>query len=179
MSGAQRSVWLWMTFVVAGCGGSAAVGATAPAQESAGAEDPSESAAAELATLPPTPEEPTTPAEAEPRQGDVVEAGVIARGTLNDVLNAGIPRFLQRVRVEAHSDGGRFVGWRLIALFDDAQVATGPIRTGDTVLGVNGRTIERPEQFLAVWETLASATQLTFQMLRAGQAYEVRYAIED
>ena len=117
--------------------------------------------------------------EPEPRQGDVIEGGVIARARLQALIDGGIPTFLQRVRTEPHKDGARFVGWRLLSIFNDPTFERGPVRVGDTVLGVNGRTIERPEQFFAVWETLVSGTQITFQMLRQGQAYEVRYAIAE
>lgn len=130
---------------------------------------------AELTAL----EAPATTPEVEPRQGDVIDGGVIPRARLQAVVDAGIPTFLQSVRTEPHKEGARFVGWRLLSVFDDASFAHGPLRIGDTVLGVNGRTIERPEQFFAVWETLATATEITFQLLRAGQAYEVHYVVHD
>lgn len=163
-----------------GCGGGGASVETAAPTETSGGEANavSTSADAELAGLE---TESTAPSvvQADPRQGDVIDAGVIGRVQLQEVIAAGIPRFLQRVRTEPHKQGERFVGWRLLSIFDDNSFALGPLRIGDTVLGVNGRTIERPEQFFAVWETLGSASQITFQLLRGDQAYEVRYAIQD
>ncbi len=146
--------------------------------EGSEATEVSANADAELAALPAPSGEPAAQLP-EPRQGDVLLGGSITRADLSAVIAAGIPRFLQRVRTEPHKDGNRFVGWRLLSIFDDPTFALGPIRLGDVVLGVNGRTIERPEQFFAVWETLSSASEITFQMLRADQAYEVRYAIVD
>lgn len=159
-----------------GCGASGATEGTAEASSGGDAAEISSSADEELALL-----EPVTmpPEENAPRQGDVIDAGAIARARVQAVVAEGIPRFLQRVRSEAHKDGARFVGWRLLSIFNDPTFVNGPIRIGDTVLGVNGRTIERPDQFFSVWETLPSAQQIVFQMLRGGQAYEVRYAIQD
>lgn len=181
MSSRRQGVWLCFAFLGVACGGGSEpvpVAADESATSGNEATEVSANADAELAALPAPTEPPAQPLP-DPRQGDVISGGAIARADLNAVIQAGIPTFLQRVRTEPHTDGRRFVGWRLVSIFNDPAFALGPIRIGDVVLGVNGRTIERPEQFFAVWETLASASEITFQVLRADQAYEVRYAIVD
>lgn len=181
MSRLRQSMWLCLALAVVACGGGTervAVAADESATSGNEATEVSANAEAELETLP-APEQAPAPQLPDPRQGDVISGGAIARADLNAVIQAGIPTFLQRVRTEPHTDGRRFVGWRLVSIFNDPAFALGPIRIGDVVLGVNGRTIERPEQFFAVWETLGAVSEITFQMLRADQAYEVRYAIVD
>jgi len=179
---AGESSWLVVVVLGAavGCGGGSTGIETAASAETTGGEATavSSSADAELAALEPATAPPSVE-QAEPHQGDVIDAGVIGRARLQEVIAGGIPRFLQRVRTEPHKQAERFVGWRLLSIFDDNSFAIGPLRIGDTVLGVNGRTVERPEQFFAVWETIAGSAQITFQVLRGDQAYEVRYAIQD
>jgi len=175
MIGMRVFSWVCAIAAASACGAQSAA-SPEPASSSGGeAREVSSDADAELSTM----SVPEPVSVEEPRPGDVIEGGTIARDDLRAVLEAGIPRFLQSVRTEPHKEGDRFVGWRLLSIFDDSSFTSGPLRVGDTVLGVNGRTIERPEQLFAVWEALASAPAITFQLLRAGQAYEVRYAIED
>lgn len=140
---------LLVTPLLVGCSGQdVASGAADPADRSAGAEAPV--AAASGAT--------------------------IARDELDAVLDAGIGRFLQRVDTEPELDGGRFVGFRLVALrtslFDGVD-----LQVGDTVLRVNGLPLERPEDAVAIWETLRSAGELTVDLLRDGQERRLRVPV--
>jgi hypothetical protein len=111
---------------------------------------------------------------------DQVEAGQISRAKLKAVLSAGVGRFLGRLRAEPQLENGRFVGWRLLNVFDrDPQLHDGVLHPGDTVMRVNGQSIERPEQFKNVWDSLASSSELVLQVQRAGKPSEVRYRIVD
>jgi type II secretory pathway component PulC len=107
----------------------------------------------------------------------IVEGSDIPRAALLAVLSGGVGRFLQRVQLEPALDKGRFVGWRLVRLFDDAQAGQGALKPGDTLLRVNGQSIERPEQFKNVWDSLATESQLILQVDRAGQKSEIRHRI--
>jgi type II secretory pathway component PulC len=105
-------------------------------------------------------------------------AGVIPRAELQAVLASGIARFLQQVRTEPSMTRGRFVGWRVLALFprrNDIQVRG--VRPGDTITRVNGLPIERPEQFLKVWQSLSTASELIVDIERNGQTSRLRYTI--
>jgi hypothetical protein len=120
------------------------------------------------AALPPT----------EPRGATArVDAGSIPRSTLIAVLSSGVGRFLQKVRAEPHLQSGRFVGWRLVTLFDGERA--GALQRGDTVIRVNGQGIERPEQFKEVWDKLASEPELVLLVQRDGRQSELHYRIVD
>jgi hypothetical protein len=106
-----------------------------------------------------------------------VEAGAIPRTTLTAVLSAGPGRFLQSVQAEPHLVGGRFMGWRLVGLI--GAVAGGALQAGDTVMRVNGQSIERPEQFKTVWDSLATQSELVLLVERAGKQSRLRYRIVD
>ncbi|MDH5670815.1 MAG: hypothetical protein OEZ06_01615 [Myxococcales bacterium] len=107
-----------------------------------------------------------------------VEAGEIPRPQLFAVLADGVGRFLQRVQARPHLHKGRFVGWRLIRLFDD-EPRQGVLRPGDTVMRVNGQSIERPEQFKNVWDMMATSSELVLDVRRGAQVAKLRYRIVD
>ncbi len=107
-----------------------------------------------------------------------VNGGVIARAELNAVLAAGIGRFLQRVHAEPEVIKGRFAGWRIVSLFAaDKAVHVAVLQPGDTVKRANGQSIERPEQFQVVWDSLSAASELVLDIERAGHASKLRYTI--
>lgn len=143
-------------------------GATTAGGEAPAAEAPVGAAATRLPSPPPA-----LPAE--------VHGGTIARTALQAVLAQGVGRFLQRVRVEAQRSDGRFEGWRLHALFESepALREASLLRPGDLVLRVNNHSVQRPEQFLAVWESLATAGEINIDVVRGGQPSRVRYQISD
>ena len=104
-----------------------------------------------------------------------VDAGSIPRSTLTAVLSAGVGRFLQKVHAEPHLQSGRFVGWRLVTLFDGDRVWA--LQRGDTVMRVNGQGIERPEEFKEVWDKLAAESELVLLVQRDGRQSELHYRI--
>jgi general secretion pathway protein C len=135
-----------------------ACGAAAPPPERPRAERRVEAA--------PTPAVPTSP-------------GTIPRAALEDVLARGPGAFLSTVAVEPDLVGGRFVGFRVTELRDAALFGAGDLQPGDTVVSVNGRAIERPEQAFEVWTSLRVASELTVDVLRDGQPRQLRYPIVD
>ncbi|MDD9934451.1 MAG: hypothetical protein OXT09_12655 [Myxococcales bacterium] len=135
--------------------------AAAPAAEPGG------EAPAAVPTSAPAPELPPLPGS--------LDGGEIPRSELFAVLADGIGHFLRKVRTEPHLTGGRFVGWRLLTL----PVEEGALRLGDTVLRVNGQSIERPEQFKNVWDSMATSSELVLDVRRAGKDGKVRFKIVD
>jgi S1-C subfamily serine protease len=145
------------------------------------------------AAPPPTVPAPATAAPVQAEQGEKgvvddpqgvlpeqLEAGQISRGALSVVLSGGVGRFLARLRAEPKLEKGRFVGWRLASFAEgDATLRAGVLKPGDTVLRVNGQSIERPEQFKNVWDSLATSSDLVLQVERGGKHSEVRYRIVD
>jgi type II secretory pathway component PulC len=107
-----------------------------------------------------------------------MNAGVISRTALQSELASGIGRFLQQVRIEPNVTRGRFVGWRMVSLFpnrSDIQVQV--LRPGDTVMRINGQSVERPEQFKALWDAMAKASELVLDIQRDGRSSRLRYTI--
>jgi len=116
----------------------------------------------------------------EPPLAVEVNAGVIPRRALQAELARGIGPFLRQVRTEPALARGRFVGWRLIGMFagrSDVNVLV--LKAGDTVRRVNGRSLERPEEFKLVWDSLATASELVLDIQRDGRASKLRYTIAD
>jgi type II secretory pathway component PulC len=109
-----------------------------------------------------------------------VRQGVIARSELVPVLNRGLGRYLQNVETEPSFHRGAFVGFRIVSLFPgELGYASLDLRPGDTVTRVNGKPIERPEQAVAVWEELRTASDLVVDYERNGEALQLRFAIVD
>jgi S1-C subfamily serine protease len=74
--------------------------------------------------------------------------------------------------------GRRFLGWRLRSFFpDDPRFAAAALRAGDVVTRVNGKNVERPEQFIEVWQAAKAKNDLTVEILRDGKSRTVRWAI--
>lgn len=142
-----------LVLFLVGCGGAATPDAREPAAE----------ASVTAEARPPAP----------PRS-----EGTIARAELDQVLAAGIGRFLQRVETEPHLDEGRFVGFRVVALRSELFEGV-DLQPGDTLLSVNGMRIERPEEALQVWNALRVASELTIELLREGQRHQLRFAIAE
>ncbi|MDH5490803.1 MAG: hypothetical protein OEY14_02405 [Myxococcales bacterium] len=104
----------------------------------------------------------------------------ISRASLVAVLDAGLGRFLQGVGTEPHLEGSRFVGFRLTRLYPAEEAfASLELGPGDTILRVNGQSIERPEQAMRVWEELRVASELWIEYLREDQPHELRIRIID
>lgn len=109
-----------------------------------------------------------------------VTTGVISRADLLPVLDDGLGRFLQNVKTEPAFHKGAFVGFRIVSLFPgEPAFASLDLRPGDTVTRINGRPIERPEQAVAVWEDLRTATALVVQYRRDGEPLSMRFEIVD
>jgi type II secretory pathway component PulC len=109
-----------------------------------------------------------------------LQAGSITRSELRAELANGIGRFLQNVRVQAVLSHGEFLGWRLLALFPKRpDVHVQVLKAGDVLLRINGESIERPESFKAVFDSLTNAKELVLDIERDGQASTLRYSIVD
>lgn len=121
----------------------------------------------------------TGKADADKALAPELNGGVIPRDALKAELDRGIGRFLQQVRAEPVISRGRFLGWRLMTLFPSrGDVHVQAIKPGDVVRRVNGQSVERPEDFKAVWDSLATAPQLVIEIERDGESSTVRYTIQ-
>lgn len=98
----------------------------------------------------------------------------VRRVALQRLQREGAQSFIQKVRVRPAFARGRFVGWRVLA-----YGGPGALERGDVVTRVNGASIERPEQFMKVWEEMAQRSQLQVGILRQGRRLEARWPIVD
>lgn len=109
----------------------------------------------------------------------VRETGIIHRAALDEVLDAGIGRFLGRMEVSPVMDGETFVGFELTTLRDEALFGGVDLLPGDRIVSVNGQSIERPDDAFTVWSGLRVASELALVVSRAGETRELRFAIVD
>lgn len=119
-------------------------------------------------------------AEAPPEPPPIVaEEGVIRRALLDEVLEAGLGAFLQKVTTEPDRRDGAFVGFRITELHDAELFEGVDLAPGDTVVSVNGQAIDRPEHAFTVWTSLRVASELDVVVLRGDERRELRFAIVD
>jgi type II secretory pathway component PulC len=106
--------------------------------------------------------------------------GTIPRTELAKVLDASPGLFLQHVQTEPRFAHGRFHGWRLVSFYPgDARFSGIALQAGDVVTRVNGKSIEQPDQFMAVWTELRTSKELVVDVERAGAPRTLRWTIAD
>jgi hypothetical protein len=106
--------------------------------------------------------------------------GTIRRTDLVSFLEHRPAAFLRMVDSEPHLENGRFRGWTIRSFFPgDPRFSSIDLKRGDVVTRVNGRSIERPDQFIQVWEDLRQARELRVELLRNGQPHVSRWTIID
>ena len=104
----------------------------------------------------------------------------LARHELDAVLRAGPQAFIRGVDVRPALVRGRFRGWILVSFQpNDPRYHGVDLRPSDVVTRVNGLPIERPEQFMKVWEGLRSMRVLVVDYLRAGRPRQLSYVVVD
>jgi hypothetical protein len=137
---------------------------------------PAPAPALEAASTRPVPPPVDSPRVKMMAAGDEAYLGVIERQGLVAILDQGLGRFLQHVQLEPALSGGKFDGFRLAAL-DPAWHGVG-LESGDLIKRLNGQPIERPEQAMAAFESLRTASEVRVDFTRAGKPSSVRYRIE-
>ncbi len=91
----------------------------------------------------------------------------MSRSELQNIMERGPQRFIATLRVGAHLEKGRFLGFRIKGFTTDGPLVNSrSILAGDTILRVNKEPVERPEQFMRAWETVKSADHLEVLLLR-------------
>lgn len=93
--------------------------------------------------------------------------GTIARVELDQALMRGPGWLLSKVQAEDVLRQNKFVGWRLISFPADWDGSG--LQPGDVITDVNGASLERPEDFWAVWMQATEATELKIGFERDGK----------
>jgi len=158
------AVFAWLT----ACAAEAPPSEPPAPEPTAGAEEPADAAPEPVA------ETPAVPAPLPEK----IDAGKLARADVLAVLELGAGQFLRKLKTKPHLEGGRFIGWRLVGFFDEQPAMRGEVlKPGDTLRRVNGQSIERPEEFLHVWNAMRSSGELVLLIRRDGRESTVRYEI--
>jgi len=111
-----------------------------------------------------------------------VRTGVITRAELKGFLDRGMPAFIANVVVDRYprARAQRFRGWRIVEFFPgDERFANVDIKPGDVVLRINEQPIERPDQFVGVWNRLKTARILVVEAQRQGKVRTLSWRIVD
>lgn len=124
-------------------------------------------------------EPPDDSASETPLQPDVESmTGALDRQGLLDVLGRSAGDFLRLIEIEHEADGGRFLGWRIVAL-PSTTPSWLDVHVGDVVTAVNGMGVERPEDAQQIWEILQVASEIRIDLTRDGERRSVRVPVED
>ena len=103
--------------------------------------------------------------------------GAVWRRDVNEVLDAGLGKFLQRADLKPELHEGTFVGFRIVELHPPAWWQGVDLAPGDVITRVNGMPIEQPTDAHAAFESLRTADKLVVSYLRDGQERELSYSI--
>ncbi len=99
-----------------------------------------------------------------------VKPGVVGRGALVRVVDAGMARWLRGVEGDRVLAKHRFQGWLIKSLQPaDPCYREIELRAGDVVVKVNGKSIEKPDQAFAVFEAMRTAPAIVVDYLREGK----------
>jgi S1-C subfamily serine protease len=103
--------------------------------------------------------------------------GALWRKDVDEVLEAGLGRFLQRAELRAQLHEGTFVGFRVLELRPPAWWQGVDLVPGDVITQVNGMPIEQPTDAHAAFESLRKSDKLIVSYQRDGQPRELTYRI--
>jgi hypothetical protein len=106
-----------------------------------------------------------------------VAPGTLQRSQVVAVVDRGLGEFLQRVELEPSLEGGRFRGFRVLALTPPEFWAGVDLHPGDVVTHVNGQFVEDPNVVFDAFTGLKSARELRVDALRAGRPLVLRFPI--
>lgn len=110
--------------------------------------------------------------------GPGAREGTIERAKLDAILDAGPGATLRHFEVAAEHDGNRFLGWRLVAVDPKHRGFDGiDLLPGDVLVALNGRSVSRPDELQAVWDSLRTADAIVADLKRGEAKFSLRWAI--
>lgn len=132
-------------------------------------------------------------------EGPKVVEGQLTQAEVERVLDLGPQRLIAGVEVAAHRArvapdapaGGkgadvvqgpprraRFVGFRIVSISPTGPLAEmQSIQVGDVVITVNGQPVERPDDFMKVWEGVRGRDTLEVRVLRGVEPIIYRWKV--
>lgn len=107
----------------------------------------------------------------------------IKRVAVNEVVDAGLGRWLAGVQIDRVLEGRKFKGWRIGVLhLENPCYAAVDLRPGDVVTSINGqgpKHLERPETAQQVFLSLKKAPAIEVGYLREGKPQVLRFEIAE
>lgn len=114
-----------------------------------------------------------------PPAGGIIAAGSITAADMSATLARGPQQFIAELTVRPVMEGRRFHGFELLKIAPASPLAgTVHLRPGDVIVSVNGASVERPDQFMKLWEALPKASHVDLKLRRAGHAMTYRWTVE-
>ena len=113
-----------------------------------------------------------------PQQAPTETPLTIPRYILEVIQAQGPGRFLQRVPVVPYRQETEFIGFQILELFPGEGLRIQSIQKGDVVTKINGKRVDRPEQFMKLFEELHLWNQVSIQFERQGVPMNVVYHIK-
>lgn len=104
-------------------------------------------------------------------------AFVVSRVDVDRVLARGAQAFVQAIDVEAVVVERRFVGWRIQRFTADLNLRLADIVEGDIVTRVNDLPLERPGDWMRVWDEIRRAPEIKVESIRDGDVRTIRVPI--
>lgn len=110
---------------------------------------------------------------------DLLPAGHIAAEVLARFIAAGPQHLLRSLETEPARQGGRLVGFRIVALAPEAAfLRRAQLLPGDIITSVNGSTLLTPDEFMKVWSGLPSTAAIELSLLRGTETISRRWTID-
>ena len=103
---------------------------------------------------------------------------IIPRFVIEAVQAEGPGRLLQRVPVMPFRSQGKFIGYQIVDLFPGENLQTNHVLPGDVVVRVNGRRVDRPEQFMRLFQDLHTWERVEIELLRGDIRKTVVFLIQ-
>ena len=116
-------------------------------------------------------------ATAESLEGTATEVEV-TRGEVDGFMRRGPAYVLTVVTVEPVHKSKGFQGYKVVAATSKAKDFMTPfLKTGDVITHVNGIRIERPDDLLQAWNTLADASLIRVDFFRNEEKMHAAWAV--
>lgn len=114
-----------------------------------------------------------------PPAGGIIAAGSISAADLSATLARGPQQFIATLTVRPVMQGRSFRGFELLKIAPTSPLAgTVHLRPGDVIISVNGAPVERPDQFMTLWDALPKAAHVDLKLRRAGHPMTYRWTVE-
>ena len=101
---------------------------------------------------------------------------VVERSLVNELLSDPT-KFVRSVRVRPHREGGKVVGYKLRRFRADSPLAKLGAQKGDVIRSVNGVDLTSVDKALGAYQSMRSANDLTFSILRQGKPMDLKVSI--